>query len=114
MEQNLTTVEDLAENVKPMFYTRMRLGEFDPPEMNPYSTIPMSVVLSAEHCELAVQAACMSLVLLKNDNNLLPVSRRFARIAVRIIANDLACFYQNFHHVDNKLYWKKLPRSRSD
>ena len=82
VEQNLTTMEDLVENVKPMFYTRMRLGEFDPPEMNPYSSIPMSVVLSEEHCELAVQAACMSLVLLKNANRLLPITKRFTHIAV--------------------------------
>jgi len=86
VEQNLTSVQDLVENVKPMFYTRMRLGEFDPPEMNPYSSIPMSVVLSDEHCELSVQAACMSLVLLKNKNKLLPITKRFTRIAVCMIA----------------------------
>jgi len=82
VEQNLTTAADLVENVKPMFYTRMRLGEFDPPSMNPYSSIPMSVVLSDEHRELAVHAASMSLVLLKNNNNLLPITRRFTHIAV--------------------------------
>jgi len=82
VEQNLLTVDDLAESLKPMFYTRMRLGEFDPPELNPYSSIPMSVVLSAEHSELAVQAACMSFVLLKNNDNLLPVMTPFRRIAV--------------------------------
>jgi len=94
VQQNLTTVEDLVENVKPMFYTRMRLGEFDPREMNPYSSIPMSVVLSALHCELAVQAACMSLVLLKNNNHLLPITKRFTRMAVRTIVtvNDVLTF----------------------
>lgn len=84
MEQNLTSMEDLVENVKPMFYTRMRLGEFDPPEMNPYTSIAMSVVLSDAHRELAVHAASMSLVLLKNTNKLLPITRHFTRIAVRV------------------------------
>jgi len=82
VEQNLLTVDDLIESLKPVFYTRMRLGEFDPPELNPYTSIPMSVVLSPEHCELAVQAACMSFVLLKNTNNLLPTRKQFTRIAV--------------------------------
>jgi len=85
IDKKLLTVSDLIENIKPLFYTRMRLGEFDPPEMNPYSTIPMSVVLSAEHRELAVQAACMSFVLLKNSNGLLPITKRFTRLSVCMI-----------------------------
>jgi len=84
VQKNMLTVDDLMERLRPMFYTRMRLGEFDPPELNPYSSIPMSVVLSDEHRELAVQAACMSFVLLKNDNNFLPVTKQFTRIAVGI------------------------------
>jgi hypothetical protein len=34
--QKLTN-QTVLESVKPLFNTRMRLGEFDPPEMNPYS-----------------------------------------------------------------------------
>jgi len=67
-----------------MFYTRMRLGEFDPPQMNPYSSIDMSVVLSSEHRELAIQAASMSFVLLKNSNGYLPIKKRFSHLAVSI------------------------------
>jgi len=101
VEENLLTADDLIESLKPMFYTRMRLGEFDPPELNPYSSIPMSVVLSAEHRELAVQAACMSFVLLKNSDNFLPIRRQFTRIAVCMsyilsyIVNDF-CILLNF------------------
>jgi len=63
-------------------YTRMRLGEFDPPEMNPYSTIDKSVVLSSAHRELAIQAASMSFVLLKNLKTYLPMKKRFLHLAV--------------------------------
>ena len=35
--KNLVNESTLRELVKPLFYTRMRLGEFDPPEMNPYT-----------------------------------------------------------------------------
>ncbi len=53
---------------------RMMVGEFDPPELNPYRSIPMSVVDSPEHRELATQVAREGVVLLKNDHRLLPLS----------------------------------------
>ena len=63
-------------------YTRLRLGEFDPPELNPYTKIPMSVVQSKEHRALAIKAAVMSFVLLKNDNNTLPLKTPLSSAAV--------------------------------
>ena len=68
--------------VKPLFYTRMRLGEFDPPQMNPYLQYNLSLVQSPEHQKLAVKAAMQSFVLLKNEDNLLPVKKHFKKIAV--------------------------------
>lgn len=66
--------EDLVrERVKPLFYTRMRLGEFDPPEMNPYARLNGNVAESPEHRLLAVEAAVKSFVLLKNQNSVLPL-----------------------------------------
>ncbi|KAK6187931.1 hypothetical protein SNE40_005850 [Patella caerulea] len=64
----------VRELMKPVWYTRMRLGEFDPPEMNPYKQLnASSVVQSPEHRQLAIQTAMKTLVLLKNDNNFLPI-----------------------------------------
>jgi len=60
----------------------MRLGDFDPPEMNFYWPIDKSVVLSAAHRELAIQAASMSFVLLKNLRGFLPIKKRFLHLAV--------------------------------
>jgi beta-glucosidase len=54
---------------------RFRLGMFDPPERNPYASIPLSVVDGAEHRELAHAAARESLVLLENDG-ILPLDPR--------------------------------------
>ena len=66
-----------------LFMARMRLGEFDPPEMNPYRQLNMSVVASPEHCRLAEEAAVKSFVLLKNDKNLLPLkNEESVKIAV--------------------------------
>nr|KAG5708871.1 hypothetical protein BaRGS_009280 [Batillaria attramentaria] len=63
----------LRQRLAPLFYTRMRLGDFDPPEMNPYRSIGMEEVDSPAHKALAVEAAMKSFVLLKNDG-LLPLN----------------------------------------
>lgn len=54
----------------------MRLGEFDPPDMNPYSALDLSSVQSQEHRDLAVEAAIKSFVLLKNLKHTLPLDFR--------------------------------------
>lgn len=35
--QNLISLDTVKDAVSRLFLTRMRLGEFDPPEMNPYT-----------------------------------------------------------------------------
>ncbi|KAG9492848.1 hypothetical protein GDO78_001032 [Eleutherodactylus coqui] len=67
------TLETVKERLYPLFYTRMRLGEFDPPDMNPYSALDLSSVQSQEHRDLAVEAAIKSFVLLKNLGDTLPM-----------------------------------------
>ncbi len=80
--QGLITVKEVRDSVKHLFYARMRLGEFDPPSMNPYSKIGTDVIQSEEHRQIALQAAKMSLVLLKNDNQLLPLKSKLDTVAV--------------------------------
>ncbi|NXA19072.1 XYL2 arabinofuranosidase, partial [Ibidorhyncha struthersii] len=67
------TLQMLRDRVRPLFYTRMRLGEFDPPAMNPYSALDMSAVQSPEHRNLSLEAAVKSFVLLKNVRGTLPL-----------------------------------------
>ncbi|KAH3736107.1 hypothetical protein DPMN_042668, partial [Dreissena polymorpha] len=71
----------LRERVKPLFYTRMKLGEFDPPSMNPYLQLNMSIIQSPAHRDLATLAAMESFVLLKN-NGLLPLRQQFDTVAI--------------------------------
>lgn len=85
LRKGLVTEKTIRESVKPLFYTRMKLGEFDPPHMNPYSHLNMSVVQSPAHQKLAVKAALHTFVLLKNDHNILPLNKEFSRIAVSSI-----------------------------
>ncbi|ELU08656.1 hypothetical protein CAPTEDRAFT_228276 [Capitella teleta] len=82
VKQNLISEEELRENLKKPMYSRMRQGEFDPVDMNPFTKIDMSVVLSQEHQDLAVKASAMSFVLMKNLNRVLPLKKRFDRLAI--------------------------------
>lgn len=61
---------------------RFRLGMFDPPERVPYTAIPYDVVDSEAHRALALEAARKSIVLLKNEDGLLPLSKDVRAIAV--------------------------------
>ena len=61
---------------------RFRLGMFDPPERVRWASIPYSVNESAEHQALALETARTAIVLLKNDDGVLPLSRDLGTIAV--------------------------------
>jgi beta-glucosidase len=54
---------------------RFRLGEFDPFNSVPYSKIPPGVIDSAEHRAVALKVAQESIVLMKNDNQFLPLDK---------------------------------------
>jgi len=84
VKMGLVSFDTIVDRVKPLFYTRMRLGEFDPPNSNPYASVDMSVIENSIHRELAVMAATQTFVLLKNMDNLLPLTKTIGRLAVRI------------------------------
>lgn len=65
----------LNDAVTRVLRVRMRLGEFDPQEMNPYSKISTKVICSPEHRALALKAAREAVVLLQNKDNILPLDR---------------------------------------
>jgi len=82
LKQGLVSEADIDRAVKRVLEARFRLGMFDPPDKVPYARIPYSVVDSREHRELSLQAARESIVLLKNANHLLPLSKTLKSIAV--------------------------------
>ena len=55
---------------------------FDPDEMVPYAQIPFFVNCSDYNNSLSRQAAQKSIVLLKNENNILPLKKDIKTIAV--------------------------------
>jgi beta-glucosidase len=78
----LITEAEIDRAVKRLFEARFRLGMFDPPELVPYSRIPVEANDSPAHRELAARAARESIVLLKNENNLLPLKKDLKTVAV--------------------------------
>jgi len=78
----LLTEKDVDTAVRRLLTARFRLGMFDPPEMVHWAQIPYSVNDSAEHKQLALEVARKSIVLLKNEGDLLPLSRSLKTIAV--------------------------------
>lgn len=83
LERGLITEKDIDKAIRNIFRVRFKLGEFDPKELNPYANISKSKLCSKEHNDLALKAAKESLVLLKNENNFLPLKvQEIQRIAV--------------------------------
>jgi len=74
LDKGLLEVKDLDRALERILSARFRLGEFDPPEMVPYSSIPKEKLDCKEHRELALEAAQKSIVLLKN-NGILPLRK---------------------------------------
>lgn len=74
-DEGLLSEEDIDRAVTRLFTARFKLGMFDPPDLVPYAQIPFSVVDSAAHRDLALEAAHQSLVLLKNHDHLLPLDK---------------------------------------
>ncbi|HEY3935205.1 MAG TPA: glycoside hydrolase family 3 C-terminal domain-containing protein [Gemmatimonadales bacterium] len=68
--------------VSRLFTARMKLGMFDPPDSVPWSKIPYSDVDSPGHKALAREVARQSIVLLKNQDHLLPLRKTLRAIAV--------------------------------
>lgn len=82
MEQGLLSEADIDRSLGRLLAARFRLGMFDPPEQVPFSTLAYQTIDSAEHQQLALEAARESIVLLKNENNFLPLSKDLRSIAV--------------------------------
>jgi len=72
---NKLTEARLNDAVTRVLRTRMRLGEFDPQDENPYSKISTNVICSPDHRQLALKSAREAVVLLENKNDFLPLDK---------------------------------------
>jgi beta-glucosidase len=81
LKDGLLTEADMDASLKNMLRLHLRLGEMDPPGVDPYANIgresngEIPPWDRASSRELVRQATDESIVLLKNDNNILPLDR---------------------------------------
>ncbi len=82
VKNGLIKEEQLDISLKRLFMIRYRLGMFDPPSMVKYAQTPSYVLESPAHQTHALKMAQQSIVLLKNENNNLPLSKKIKKLVV--------------------------------
>jgi len=98
VKKGLIKESQLDVSLRRLFKGRFDLGMFDPDEMVKWSKIPYSVVSSKANGEKALKMARESMVLLKNKNNTLPLSKRIKTVAVvGPNANDSVMLWANYN-----------------
>ncbi|UMB54155.1 glycoside hydrolase family 3 C-terminal domain-containing protein [Lutibacter sp. A64] len=92
------TESELAVSVERLMIARMKVGLFAPEGAVKYEKIPFDIVDSEQHRLLALQTARKSIVLLKNENNILPLNKNVKKVAViGPNANDLETLLANYN-----------------
>ena len=96
--RGLITEADIDQALARTLTTRFKLGLFDPPDAVPYASTPISVVNCTEHQALAYETAVKSVVLLKNNNHILPIREDVQSIlVVGPNAASLDVLFGNYH-----------------
>lgn len=80
LEEYLITIEDLDIAVSNILRLKFEMGLFENPYVNPEKTA--TIVKNKEHKQIAREVAKQSVVLLKNNENILPLSKDIGSIAV--------------------------------
>ena len=76
VENGMVDEKRLDEAVENLFMARMKLGVLDKKDENPFDKIPYTVVDSEEMRKLNREVARRSVVLLKNENHILPLDKK--------------------------------------
>ena len=74
-KEGLVSEETISKSVERLITTRMKLGMFDDQIKVPYASIPYEENDSKEHREFALRVSEKTMVLLKNENNILPLNK---------------------------------------
>ena len=98
LADGLITEKDLDVSLKRLFTIRLRLGMFDPDEIVPFAKTGVEVLECDAHKAHALKMAQQSMVLLKNEGNVLPLSKSLKKIAlVGPNADDEAVMLANYY-----------------
>jgi beta-glucosidase len=104
IKDGLLKESDLDVSLKRLFTVRFRLGMFDPAETMPFAKIGIDALEAPAHQALALKLARESIVLLKNENNVLPLKKNLQKIAVvGLNADDKATLLANYYGYPSKI-----------
>lgn len=82
VEQGLVSEAEVDVHVKRLMEGRFELGEMDDPSVVSWSKIPFSIVNCEDHRRLSLKMAEQTMVLLQNNDNILPLNKSIKKIAV--------------------------------
>ncbi|MEM7372139.1 MAG: glycoside hydrolase family 3 N-terminal domain-containing protein [Bacteroidota bacterium] len=82
LEEGLLTEDVLDDNLRELLPTLFRLGLFDPAGSGPFDHIGPEEIRSSQNIALSKEAAVKSIVLLKNDNQSLPLDKNVPKVFV--------------------------------
>ncbi|MDR3275969.1 MAG: glycoside hydrolase family 3 C-terminal domain-containing protein [Treponema sp.] len=103
-KQGLVTRAAIDAALSRLLRTRFKLGMFDPPEQDPYAKLGRETIGSEKHRQLAREAAQKSIVLLKNEGNLLPLDDSAKTITlVGPAAANIQSLLGNYYGLNSRL-----------
>ena len=104
IEQKLLTVEEVDASLTKLLKTQFKLGFYNHPQNDPYKNYGVDSIHNSSHINLARQVAQQSMVLLKNNNQLLPFSKDTYE-SIMIVgpnATSYDALIGNYHGLSNK------------
>lgn len=96
LEKGLITEEDINRSIRNSFRTRIRLGWFDGEGDCPYTNMGEEYVNNEEHKAIAAKMAEASVVLLKNDNQILPFMPEETE-SIAVVGNMADVWYKDWY-----------------
>jgi beta-glucosidase len=105
VQQGLLTEKDVDEALSTLFRTEFKLGFYDDPALLPFHSYGADSVNNAYHKALARKVAQQSMVLLKNDKNILPL-KKAEYSSIMVIGPNAASFdamIGNYHGTNSSV-----------
>ncbi len=104
VKQGKITEKQIDVSLKRLFMIRFRLGMFDPASMVKWANAPVTELEAPEHGAHSLKMAQQSIVLLKNQNNTLPLSKQLKKVVVvRPNADNPIAILGNYNGTPSKI-----------
>ena len=104
IQEGLTTEAEVDNNLRELLPTRFRLGLFDPEGTVPFDDIGPDMIRHPSHVALSKEAATKSIVLLKNNDATLPLSKDINSVFVTgPMATHMQALLANYYGVSEDM-----------